>query len=294
MGAALLLDPGIIIPQDRPKIMKTIPATGETLPAVGLGTSSSFRRAASGEGVDPVKTIIDLFSKQGGMLIDTAPSYGESEPVIGDIVSELGIRRKLFLATKVRIEGRTAGIEQMEASFEHLKTDVVDLMQVHNLVDVETQLATIREWKEAGRIRYAGVTTSSDRAHEAMEGVLAGQELDFIQVNYNLGQRNAAARILPMARDRGVAVLINLPFGRGRLFQAAGDRDLPEWASEFDCGSWAQFFLKYIISHPAVTSPIPATSNPEHLVDNLGAAFGRLPDDRMRKRMEEYFDALGG
>ncbi len=204
------------------------------------------------------------------------------------------MRDKLFIATKVRIEGREAGIAEMEASFRRLQTDRIDLMQVHNLTDTDTQLATIREWKAQGRIRYVGVTTSSDRSHDAMVEIMTREELDFIQVNYNLAQRNSAERILPMARDKGIAVLLNLPFGRGRLFQAVGERELPDWAAEFDCGSWAQFFLKYLISHPAVTSPIPATSKPGHLVDNLGAAFGRLPDAATRRRMEEFYDNLGG
>ncbi len=292
-SAALLTNPGDLFPQDRPMIMKTIPSSGEQLPAVGLGTSSSFRRAASGER-EPLFEVMKQFVKRGGKLIDTAPSYGDSEPVIGDIVTDLGVRDQCFFATKVRIEGREPGIEEMKASFERLQTEQIDLMQVHNLIDTATQLATIREWKSEGRIRYIGVTTSSDRAHEAMTEVIAWEDLDFIQVNYNLEQRNAAERILPMALDRGIAVLLNLPFGRGRLFRAVGEQELPDWAAEFDCDSWAQFFLKYLISHPAVTSPIPATSDPVHLADNLGAAFGRLPDAATRRRMEEFYDNLGG
>lgn len=292
-GAVLLLDPKVAFGQDRSMIMRTIPSSGEKLPAVGLGTSSSFRRAAGAEG-DPVKQVINEFARMGATLIDTAPSYGDSEPVIGEIVSELGIRSKLFIATKVRTEGHEAGIAEMEASFSRLQTDVIDLMQVHNLTDVETQLATMREWRDAGRIRYIGVTTSSNRAHEAMAEVISREELDFMQINYNLGQRNAAEKLLPMAMDKGLAVLTNLPFGRGRLFGTVGDNELPDWASEFDCRSWAQFFLKFIISHPGNVIPIPATSDPDHLIDNVGAAFGRLPDQQMRKRMEEHFDSLGG
>jgi len=292
-GAAFITIPGDLFPLDREIIMKVIPSSGERIPAVGLGTSSTFRRAAAGER-DPIHEVIRQFAARGGKLIDTAPSYGDSEPVIGEIVTDLGVRDDLFLATKVRSEGSEAGIEEMSESFARLQTDQIDLMQVHNLTDTGTQLATIREWKAEGQIRYVGVTTSSDRAHEAMMDVIDTEELDFIQVNYNLAQRNAADRILPMARDKGIAVLLNLPFGRGRLFQAVGERELPEWAAEFDCGSWAQFFLKYLISHPAVTSPIPATSKPAHLADNLGAAFGRLPDAATRRRMEEFYDNLGG
>jgi len=189
-------------------------------------------------------------------------------------------------------EGREAGIERMEASYEALRTDTVDLMQVHNMRDTATQLATLREWKAAGRVRYIGVTTSRDSQYELVEDAIADEEMDFVQVDYSLANRNAAERILPAARNRGVAVLINLPFGRGRLFRAVGDRPLPEWAAEFDCASWGQFFLKYLIAHQAVTCPIPGTRQLRHVEDNMGAIRGRLPDAALRRRMEELIDSL--
>jgi len=239
----------------------------------------------------------------GGKVLDTAPSYGNridretrsfknSEHVLGEIMSALGARSDIFLAGKVDREGREAGIERMEASYEALQTDTVDLMQVHNMRDTATQLATLREWKAAGRVRYIGVTTSSDRQYERVEYALASEEMDFVQIDYSLLNRGAAERILPAAQERGVAVLINLPFGRGRLFRAVGDRPLPEWAAEFDCASWGQFFLKYLIAHPAVTCPIPGTRQVRHVEDNIGAIRGRLPDAALRRRMEEFIDSL--
>jgi aryl-alcohol dehydrogenase-like predicted oxidoreductase len=207
-------------------------------------------------------------------------------------VSQIGNRDELFLATKVRAEGRDAGIEQMETSLRRFDTDRIDLMQVHNLADVETQLATLREWKAAGRIRYLGVTTSFDRQYEAFEAVMREHDLDFIQVNYSLDDRTAGERILPLAADRGMAVLINLPYGRGRLFQKVGDRPLPDWAAEFDCESWGQFFLKFILGDPAVTCVIPGTAKLTYLVDNLGAARGGLPSAELRQRMIDFYDAL--
>lgn len=293
-GAALLLDPRIVLPRQKPMIVRTIPSTGEKIPAVGLGSSQTFNVGASAEERAPIREVIRLFSEMGGKLIDTAPSYRRSEGVIGDLVAELGTRDRLFLATKVRKEGREEGIAEIETSFERLHTDTLDLIQVHNLRDTPTQLATLRELKQQGRIRYVGVTTSSLRQFEAMEQVLSTEELDFVQLNYNIGSRQAEERLLPLAKERGIAVLVNLPYGRGRMFRAVGDAKLPEWAAAFDCESWGQFFLKFIISHPAVTCPIPATSNPRHLVDNMGAMYGRLPDEAMRKRMVEYFERVSG
>lgn len=270
---------------------RPIPSSGEPIPVVGIGTARRYDVSAPEE-LAPLREVLQAFGDMGGKLIDTAPSYGRAESVVGELVSEIGNRDKLFLATKVRAEGREAGIDQMEGSLQLLRTEQIDLMQVHNLVDVETQLATLREWKEAGRIRYLGITTSFERQFEEFEGVMREQELDFIQVNYSLGDRTAGERILPLAADRGMAVLINLPYGRGRLFQRVGERALPEWAAEFDCESWGQFFLKFVLSNPAVTCVIPGTAKLAYLVDNLGAARGRLPDPDQRRRMIEYYDGL--
>jgi aryl-alcohol dehydrogenase-like predicted oxidoreductase len=228
----------------------------------------------------------------GGRVIDTAPSYGTAETVVGDLVAELKIRESLFIATKLGVRGGDAGIEQLEQSFKRLRTPTIDLIAVHNLQDTQTQLRTLRQWKQAGRIRYVGITTSFERQHSEFEQTMRAEALDFIQVDYALDNRKAGQRILPLAADRGMGVMINLPFGRGRLFTAVQGKSLPPWASEFDCSSWAQFFLKYIVSHPAVTCAVPGIAKVEYLVDNLGAAQGRLPDAAMRRRMESFIDGL--
>jgi aryl-alcohol dehydrogenase-like predicted oxidoreductase len=271
---------------------RPIPSSGEEIPVVGIGTARRYDVQSTREALTPLREVLATFSKMGGRVVDTAPSYGRAEIVVGELVEEIGNRQDLFLATKVRTEGREAGIQQMEASLNRLHADTVDLMQVHNLVDVETQLGTLREWKAAGRIRYLGITTSFHRQHEAFEKVMRQEDLDFIQVNYSLGDRAAGERILPLAADRGMAVLVNLPYARGRLFQRVGDRPLPEWAAEFDCKSWGQFFLKFVLSEPAVTCAIPGTAKMAYLEDNLGAARGRLPDAALRQRMVDFYDGL--
>lgn len=289
-GLALTLGTQRLRAQAAALITRAIPSSGERIPVVGVGT----REYRTGAGVDttPLRATLQTFAQGGGTVVDTAPSYGNSEAALGELLSDLGLRDRLFLATKVDREGQEAGVARMTASFEKLRTDRLELMQVHNLRDTATQLATIREWKQAGRIRYAGITTSSDRQYGAFEQAMATEPLDFIQVDYSLNNRTAAERILPLAQDRGIAVLVNLPFGRASLFRAVGDRPLPDWAAEFDCASWAQFFLKYIIAHPAVTCAIPGTTKDYHAVDNLGAARGRLPDAALRRRMEQFFDGL--
>lgn len=271
---------------------RTIPSSGEKIPAIGIGTARRYDVEGSPEEMAVLKDVLAAFAMMGGRVVDTAPSYGRAEIVVGELVDAIGNRNDLFLATKVRVEGREAGIDQMEESLRRLHTDRIDLMQVHNLVDVETQLRTLREWKAAGRIRYLGITTSFDRQYEDFERVMREQEMDFIQVNYSLGDRGAGERILPLAADRGMAVLVNLPYARGRLFQKVGDRPLPEWAAEFDCESWGQFFLKFVLSEPAVTCAIPGTATMTYLEDNLGAARGQLPDPELRGRMITFYDSL--
>lgn len=279
--------------QEAGLVTKPIPSSGEGIPVVGIGTRS-YNTGATPEEMEQFRATLDVFFAGGGVLLDTAAGYGRgtSEEVLGGLVTELGRQDAVFWATKVDRETRDEGIARMEASFDKLRTERVDLMQVHNLRGVETQLATIREWKEAGRIRYVGVTTSSDRQYGDLERVMRNEDLDFVQVDYSLGNRTAEERILPLARERGMATLINLPFGRTRLFQAVGDTPLPDWAAEIDCGTWAQVFLKYVVSHPAVTCAIPGTTKPHHAEDNLGAARGRMPDAEMRGRIEAFFDAL--
>lgn len=271
-------------------VTRAIPSSGERVPVVGIGTNRY--RTGSEADIAPLRETLKTFAAAGGKLIDTAPMYGSSEVVLGQLIAGLGIRKQLFLATKVYSSGRQAGIDEMNDSFKRLQTDRIDLIQVHNLSDTATQLATMREGKQAGRYRYVGVTTSRDAQYEEMEDVLRKEKLDFVQVDYSIDNRTAAERILPLALERGAAVLVNLPFGRARLFSAVRGKPLPAWAAEFDCSSWAQFFLKYVIGHPAVTVAIPGTRKPAHVVDNLGAARGRLPDQAMRRKMEQFFEAL--
>jgi aryl-alcohol dehydrogenase-like predicted oxidoreductase len=225
-------------------------------------------------------------------VVDTAPVYGAAEPTLGALIERIGHRETLFLATKVSIQGREAGVKQIEQSFENLRTRTIDLIAVHNLRDTAAHLETLRKLRESGRIRYVGLTTSFDRQYPEFEAVMKRETLDFIQVDYALDNRNAGERILPLARERGIAVMINLPFGRGRLFNATKGRPLPDWAREIGCTTWAQFFLKYIVSHEAVTCAIPGMARPEYVDDNMQAATGRLADAAMRRRMESLIDAL--
>lgn len=271
-------------------ITRPVPSSGERLPVVGIGTNR-YRTGSEGE-IAPLRETLKTFVAAGGKVIDTAPLYSSSEVVLGQLIAGLAIRNELFLATKVYASGRQAGLEEMDASFQRLRTDRIDLIQVHSLSDTETQLATMRSAKAAGRYRYVGVTTSRDYQYEEMEAVLKKEKLDFVQVDYSIENRTAAERILPLAQERGIAVLINLPFGRAQLFSEVRGKPLPGWASEIDCHSWAQFFLKYVIGHPAVTCAIPGTRKPEHVIDNLGAARGRLPDEALRRKMEQFFDKL--
>lgn len=229
--------------------------------------------------------MLAAFAELGGRVIDSSPMYGRSEEVTGDLSAELGLDGSLFIATKVWTSGREAGIRQMETSMQKLRADPVDLMQVHNLVDADTHLATLREWKQAGRIRYLGVTHYTAGGHDAVARLVATQPLDFIQINYSAGEREAERRLLPLARDRGVAVIANRPFGGGGLLRRLSGKPLPAWAAEIDCTSWAQLLLKFILSHPALTCAIPATSRVAHLRDNLQAGHGPLPDEALRERI---------
>ena len=264
---------------------RPIPSSGEKIPAVGLGTWRTFDVGPSKAERDPLKDVLARFVALGGRAIDSSPMYGTAESVVGDLAGELAVGDTLFLATKVWTSGREAGVTQMETSMRRLRARRLDLMQIHNLVDWRTHLATLRAWKEAGRIRYLGVTHYTSSAYDELERVLRREPLDFVQVNYSLGEREAERRILPVARERGVAVLVNRPFSEGGLFQRVRGRALPDWAAEFDCASWAQFFLKWILAHPAVACVIPGTSRPEHVVDNMAAGRGRLPDAASRERM---------
>ena len=254
---------------------------------IGLGTARRYESTAGG-----LRGTLERFGALGATVIDTAPVYGQAEVVVGQLLEELKLRARLFLATKVSTSGREAGIRQIEQSFNRLRTAKIDLIAVHNLRDTEVQLGTLRELKKQGRIRYVGITTSSDRQYGEFEQTMRREALDFIQVDYALDNRGAGERILPLAAERGMAVMVNLPFGRGRLFDAVRGKPLPPWAGELDCRSWPQFFLKYIVSHPAVTCAVPGMARPEYVEDNLGAARGRLPDPAMRRRMESFIDGI--
>jgi len=290
VGASILLPPTLARADSL--IQRKIPSSGESLPVIGIGTARRYEAVTTEAERAPLREVLRQFAEMGGKVIDTAPSYGTAETVVGDLVAELKNRESLFIATKLGTHGRDAGIEQLEQSFKRLRTAKIDLIAVHNLQDTRTQLGTLRQWKQAGRIRYVGITTSFERQHPEFEQTMRAEALDFIQVDYALDNRKADQRILPLAADRGMGVMINLPFGRGRLFTAVQGKSLPPWTSEFDCSSWAQFFLKYIVSHPAVTCALPGTAKVEYLVDNLGAARGRLPDAAMRRRMESFIDGL--
>lgn len=294
LGAAMMLPKFDLFAQVQPLIQKKIPSTGEMIPIIGIGTARRYEQVESDAEKATLAETIRQFHALGGKVIDTSPSYGSAETVVGELIDDLKVRDGLFLATKVslRTPGREAGVAQINQSFKRLRTAKIDLIAVHNLRDTETQLRTLREMKQAGRIRYVGITTSFDRQYGEFEQTMKKEPLDFIQVDYALDNRDAGDRIIPLAGDRGMAVMINLPFGRGRLFKAVQGKKLPVWASEFDCASWAQFFLKHIVSHPAITCAVPGMAKPEYVIDNLGAARGRLPDASMRRKMEQFIDSL--
>lgn len=273
-------------------LQRAIPSSGEKLPVVGLGTWQVFDVGSGAAEREPLEELLALFVKLGGRVVDSSPMYGRAEQVLGDIAKKLDLHRSLFLATKVWTTGREAGIASMERSLAKLQTQKIDLMQVHNLIDVRTHLAILREWKEQGRARYLGITHYSSSSYGEVAKLLRSEKLDFLQINYSLQEREAEKEILPLAQERGVAVLVNRPFGGGNLFARVREKRLPEWAREFDCQSWAQFLLKWIIAHPAVTCAIPATSKARHLADNMQGGVGRLPDAKARQRMAELVSML--
>src|SRR5436853_2828611 len=268
-------------------LTRSIPSSGEKLPVIGLGTWQAFDVGLTADSRRQLEEVLSLFVKFGGRVIDSSPMYGRAEEVIGDLTATLGILDKLFLATKVWTHGKESGIKSMERSMALLRTKRIDLMQVHNLVDVNTHLATLREWKDKGRIRYLGITHYEAGAFTDVENIMRSEKLDFVQINYSLMERDAEERVLPLANEHGVAVIVNRPFGAGDLFDKVRSRPPPDWAAEFDCRSWAQFFLKWIVAHPAVTCAIPATDKPRHLEDNMQGGVGRLPDENMRRRVVE-------
>ncbi len=273
-------------------IKKAIPASGEKLSVIGLGTSRTFDVNVADAAQSPLLEVMRAFFANGGQLIDSSPMYGSAEAVTGTLLKALDDTTGLFTATKVWTYGKREGIEQMQRSMQRLGSVRIDLMQIHNLRDWQVQLETLREWKAQGRIRYLGITTSHGRDHDELETILQQQPLDFVQFSYNILNRAAERRLLPIAREHGIATLINRPYQRGSLFRKVRGKALPSWAAEFDCASWGQFFLKFIASHPDVTCIIPATSKQKHMIDNMAAGYGRLPDESTRKRMADYFGSV--
>jgi len=265
-------------------ILRAIPSSRETLPVIGLGTWQTFD-VGDDAARDPLRQVLRRFVELGGRVVDSSPMYGRAESVVGDLAAALALRDTLFVATKVWTTGREAGIAQMEESLRRLRTPRLDLMQVHNLVDWRTHLRTLGEWKRTGRVRHIGVTHYTASAYTELEQVMKSETLDFVQLNYSLVERDAERRLLPLAVDRGLAVLVNRPFAEGALFRRVRGQALPPWAVEAGCRSWAQLFLKWIVAHPAVTCVIPATSRPEHLEDNMQAGVGSLPDAALRDRI---------
>ena len=290
-GAALGVLPGTVLAEDQAMLTRPIPSTGEALPVIGLGTYDVFDVDSTSDAIATRQDIVAKLVAAGGSLLDTSPMYNRSEKVIGDVIAAGVPRDRLFVATKVWIDGKAAGARQMQRSADFMRSDVIDLMQVHNLRDTAAHMETIREWQDDGRIRYNGLTHYTASAHDALMREMEAHKPQFIQINYSLGEREAENTVLPMAQDLGIAVLVNRPYQAGRLFRAVAGKALPDFARDF-AGSWGQFFLKFIVSHPAVTCVIPATSKPRHMVDNLGAGFGNMPDSAMRKRMADFFTSL--
>ena len=270
---------------------KAIPATNEMIPVIGMGSWLTFSVGGDAEDRARCVKILEAFFARGGGMIDSSPMYGSSQEVIGHCLAQIGDHPGLFSATKVWILGKNFGINQMESAEELWGVNQFDLMQIHNMLSWRTHLETLKEWKAQGRIRYIGITTSHGRRHEKMEKALLEEEFDFVQFTYNMVDREVEQRLLPIAKERGIAVIINRPFQRGGLFEMIENKPLPDWASEIDCENWAQFFLKFVVSHPAVTCAIPATSQVAHMHENMGAAYGKFPDNDMRARMLNYFES---
>lgn len=293
VGAGVSLAPVKLLASGNQSILRRkIPSSKETLPVIGMGTWITFNVRDDRDALANRTMILKTFLDRGGALVDSSPMYGSAEEVIGHCLRQIENTQNLFAATKVWTWGKGLGISQMEKSRELWGIPRFDLMQIHNLLDWETHLETLREWKKAGRIRYIGITTSHGRRHRELESIMKSEPLDFVQFTYNLIDREAEQRLLPLATERGIAVIINRPFQGGGLFDHVKGRPLPGWASEMDCNNWAQFFLKFIVSHPAVTCAIPATSQLAHMQENMGAGYGVLPDPAMRKRMVQYFNNL--
>src|SRR5687768_9259832 len=279
-------------PASSSMITRPIPRSGETLPVVGLGTWQTFDVGLDAAERAGLREVLQTLVARGGKVVDSSPMYGEAERVAGDLTSDLGLRDRLFLATKVWTSGREAGIRQMEQSMKLMRAKRMDLMQIHNLLDHETHTKTLRDWKGAGRVRYIGVTHYTSSAFRELEKLVATKQFDFVQFNFSMGESAAEERLLPACADSGTAVIVNRPFAQGGLFARVKGKSLPPWAADFDCNSWGQFFLKWIVANPAVTCVIPATRRRAHMEDNAQAGAGRLPDAATRRRMLEHLQQV--
>lgn len=291
-GGASITLPGLLHAEEGRLIQKAIPSSGEKLPVIGLGTSRVFE---VGEDTSERQGLAEVLRSLAGVrnsMMDTSPMYGSAESVVGDLVAQLGVRDKLFFATKVWTEGREQGIAQMQQSMRRLRTERLDLIQVHNLVDTGTHLKTLRGWKEQGRVRYLGITHYHAGAHDRLMRVMQQEKLDFVQINYSLVEPEAQQRLLPLAMEKGMAIIVNRPFARGQLFRMTKGKALPPWAADLGIRSWAQYFLKFVVSHPAVTVAIPGTGKVKHMIDNQQAGRGMLPDAKTRERMFRYLQSI--
>ncbi len=284
--------PHNLLSQDHAPIQRAIPSSGEMLPIMGMGTSRTFNVDDDPIIKAQLVEVVQAFFEKSGKVIDTSPMYGRSESVIGDLLQITSKHDKVFAATKVWTDGRQNGMEQMDQSKQRMGVEVIDLMQIHNLRDWKTHLPVLREWKQQGKFRYIGITTSHGRDHKELEQILAKEDFDFVQFSYNLEDRIVESRLLPLAADRGIATLINRPFQRGDLFRKVKGIELPDWSAEIGCRTWGQYFLKFIAGHPSVTCLIPATSKVHHMKDNMEAGFGVLPDAAMRRRMIDHYESL--
>ncbi len=292
ISAGIAVTPKVLFGETAKMITRPIPSSGEQIPVIGMGTSRTFDIGDDPAMRQQLGQVLQTFFDKGGAVIDSSPMYGAAESVVGDMLKSVSNEKALFAATKVWTYGEQEGIQQMQESMRRIGVEVMDLMQIHNLRDWKIHLPTLRQWKEEGKIRYIGITTSHGRSHPELEQIMRTEPLDFVQFTYSIANRTIEERLLPLAADRGMATLINRPFQRGELFQKVKGKSLPDWISEFDCQSWGQFFLKFIVSHPAVTCVIPATSKVHHMQDNMTAGFGRMPTETMRRRMLDTFESI--
>jgi diketogulonate reductase-like aldo/keto reductase len=291
IAATALAGPALAT-EARAMVKRRIPSSGEQIPVIGMGSSNTFDVEDSAGATDPLRAVLSALVEGGGTVIDTSPMYGRSETILGNLIADLSLRPRLWLATKVWTRGREAGAAQVAESMRRLRTGRLELLQIHNLLDWREHLPTLRSLERAGKVRYLGLTHYRADAHVELERVLAEERFDWLQVNYSLAERAADARLLPFCRDKGIAVMANRPFADGEMFARVRGKPLPPWAAELGCASWAQFFLKYVASHPAITCVIPATSKPGNMRDNIAAGLGPLPDEKQRSRMREYWNAL--